>query len=193
MNKGKHTKQQILATALNVATATSLNDLTIGGLATVTGMSKSGLFGHFNSKENLQLEVLEYAQTIFIESVIVPTNQVKPALDKLLLTIECWLDWYQSQGNSCIFVAASVEFDDQPGVVRDLVKKRLQKWLAYLTEMVEQAIDEGSMRGDAKQIVFELYSLYLGSEHMAWVGFEDAQHSRFKLALKSLISRHQHN
>ncbi|KAF7764346.1 hypothetical protein PCIT_b0321 [Pseudoalteromonas citrea] len=191
MKKGKQTKQQILATALNVATATSLNDLTIGGLASIAGMSKSGLFSHFNSKENLQLEVLEYAQTIFIDEVIAPVNSVKPALDRLLFTMDYWLDWYQSQGNSCIFVAASVEFDEQPGAVRDLVKKLLQQWLVYLTGMVEQAINEGAMCGDAEQIVFELYSLYLGSQHMGWVGFEDDQHSRFKTALDSLISRHQ--
>ncbi|MBE0370898.1 TetR/AcrR family transcriptional regulator [Pseudoalteromonas aurantia] len=191
MGKGKQTKQQILATALNVATATSLNDLTIGGLATITGLSKSGLFGHFNSKENLQLEVLEYAQSIFTDAVIQPTVNMNSAMEKLLTTVECWLNWYRSQGSSCIFVSTSVEFDDQPGAIQDLVKKRLQQWLEYLTQLAQTAANEGQMKGDARQFVFELYSLYLGSQQMVWVGFEDEQHTRFKCALSALIQRYQ--
>lgn len=191
MHKGKQTKKQILATALNVATMSSLNELTIGKLATMTGMSKSGLFGHFNSKENLQVEVLEYARSIFVERVIMPVQDIDSPLEKLMSTVEHWVDWYESQAKSCIFVSASSEFDDQPGAVRDVVKRQLNEWLNYLVSVVNDAMNAGELKGDAEQFVFELYSLYLGSQHMQWVGFEHEHHSRFKMALSSLVNRYQ--
>ncbi|OHU84283.1 MULTISPECIES: TetR/AcrR family transcriptional regulator [Pseudoalteromonas] len=193
MGKGKQTKQQVLATALNIATATSLNDLTIGGLAAATGMSKSGLFAHFNSKENLQLAVLEHAKEIFVDTVIKPVDTNLSALAKLLKTCELWQSWYQEQACTCIFISAAVEFDDQPGSVRDSVKSQLQHWLNYLNKLVDDAITEQSLapQTDAKQFTYELYSLYLGSQHMTWVGLEDDNHSRFNLALQNLVKRHQ--
>ncbi|WP_105169815.1 TetR/AcrR family transcriptional regulator [Pseudoalteromonas sp. T1lg23B] len=193
MGKGKQTKQQVLATALNIATATSLNDLTIGGLAAATGMSKSGLFAHFNSKENLQLAVLEHAKAIFVETVIKPVDENLSALAKLLKTCELWQSWYQEQACTCIFISAAVEFDDQPGAVRDSVKAQLQSWISYLNRLVADAITQQQLseKTDAKQFTYELYSLYLGSQHMAWVGLEDESHSRFNQALKQLVERHQ--
>ncbi|WP_261591310.1 TetR/AcrR family transcriptional regulator [Pseudoalteromonas holothuriae] len=193
MNKGKHTKQQILATALNIATETSLNDLTIGGLAAAMNMSKSGVFAHFNSKENLQLAVLEHAHALFLQTVIAPIDKQSLPLSQLLRTCELWQGWYQGKACNCIFISAAVEFDDQLGAVRDLVKSLLQSWLSYLNKLVIQAIEvkELSEQTDAKQFTYELYSLYLGSQHMRWVGFEDDTHTRFNLALSRLIQRYQ--
>lgn len=193
MKKGSQTKQQILATALQLATETSLNDLTIGSLAIATGMSKSGLFAHFNSKENLQLAVLDHAQTMFREIVIEPVKTINDPLERLLGVCNNWLGWYEHQAKTCIYVCAAVEFDDQPGAVHDKVHHDLARWLKFLTQTVQHVVDAGQFRQstDANQFVFELYSLYLGSQSMPWLGLEDDKHSRFKIAFSNLIQRYQ--
>ncbi|BBN83533.1 TetR family transcriptional regulator [Pseudoalteromonas sp. A25] len=193
MRKGKHTKQQVLAIALQIATNKSFNELTIGGLANATGMSKSGLFAHFNSKENLQLAVLDYAKDVFVETVITPAQEASTPLGKLMKMCELWQGWYREQAYSCVFISAAVEFDDQPGAVRDRVKSQLSDLLHYLNGLVQAAIaaQELNTSTNAKQFTYELYSLYLGSQHMTWVGFEDGAHSRFNMALQQLVERHK--
>jgi AcrR family transcriptional regulator len=192
MGKGQETKQQILATALNIATQSSLDNLTIGGLAVATGMSKSGLFAHFKSKEALQLNVLTFANELFQSIVVKPINRELDPLGQLLSLCDNWLDWYENQAKTCIFISAAVEFDDQPGAVHDQVKQDLANWLSYLNHKVSQVIKSGQFKQDvnAEQFVFELYALYLGSQSMSWLGVEDNQHSRFKYALNQLIARH---
>lgn len=193
MSKGQETKQQILATALKIATQSSLDNLTIGGLAVATGMSKSGLFSHFKSKETLQLNVLTFANELFQSTVIQPINRELDPLAQLLSLCENWLDWYENQAKTCIFISAAVEFDDQPGAVHDQVKLDLANWLGYLTHKVKQVISAGQFKQDvsAEQFVFELYALYLGSQSMSWLGVEDAEHNRFKTALNQLIEHHR--
>ncbi|MGB1297088.1 MAG: TetR/AcrR family transcriptional regulator [Psychrobium sp.] len=193
VDKGKKTKQQILETALLMATETSLNDLTIGGLAVATGMSKSGLFAHFKSKENLQLEVLRHAHGLFRQIVIEPLQQIDDPLARLMSMCDRWLDWYERQAKTCIFISAAVEFDDQEGLVHDKVCRDLALWLGYITSIVEEVISNKQFKhgSDAKQFVYELYSLYLGTQSMVWVGIEDEQHSRFKQALNDLIERYR--
>jgi len=191
MGKAKKTRQQILEVALQMATSRSLSDLTIGNLAVAVDMSKSGLFSHFKSKENLQLAVLEYAHDLFREIVTIGVFEISSPLERLTQLCDNWLNWYQLQAKTCIYISASVEFDDQPGAVHDKVADDLAKWLSFLITTVQAAIDEKELKPDtdAKQFVYELYSLYLGSQSMIWVGFEDTSHNRFKLALTSLITR----
>jgi len=191
MGKAKKTRQQILEVALQIATSTSLNDLTIGSLAVAVDMSKSGLFSHFKSKENLQLAVLQYAHDLFREVVTIPVLEIASPLERLIKVCDNWLGWYELQAKTCIYISASVEFDDQPGLVHDKVANDLAKWLNFLITTVRAAIDENELKPetDEKQFVYELYSLYLGSQSMIWVGFEDTSHNRFKLALTSLITR----
>ena len=193
VDKGKKTKQQILETALLMATETSLNDLTIGGLAVATRMSKSGLFAHFKSKENLQLEVLSHAHGLFRKTIIEPTMAIEDPLTRLMSMCDCWLDWYERQAKTCIFISAAVEFDDQEGAVHDKICRDLALWLDHLNYTVEQVIAAKQFKEgtDSQQFVYELYSLYLGTQSMVWVGVEDNQHSRFKRALSDLIARYR--
>ncbi|WP_372770447.1 TetR/AcrR family transcriptional regulator [Pseudoalteromonas sp.] len=193
MGKGQETKQQILATALKIATQSSLDNLTIGGLAVATGMSKSGLFSHFKSKETLQLNVLEFANALFQSIVIKPIDRELDPLNQLLSLCKNWLGWYEEQAKTCIFISAAVEFDDQPGAIHDQVKQDLANWLSYLTHKVDLVIKSGQFKADvnAEQFVFELYALYLGSQSMSWLGVEDENHSRFNHAFNQLIERHR--
>lgn len=191
MGKSEDTRQHILSVALNIATASSLNDLSIGTLAAATNMSKSGLFAHFKSKENLQLAVLDHANAVFRRTVIEPSSVINSPLQRLLKICELWLDWYQQQAQNCIFIAAAVEFDDQPGPIHDKVSQDLARWLNHLNSTVKAAIEVGEFKSslDAEQFVYELYSLYLGSQNMTWLGIEDSKHSRFQIALNGLITR----
>ncbi|MGB1237514.1 MAG: TetR/AcrR family transcriptional regulator [Pseudomonadales bacterium] len=193
MEKGQATKRQILEVALLMATQSSLNDLTIGALAVAAGMSKSGLFAHFKSKENLQLEVLRHAHGLFRETVIEPGAQVDDPLLRLQGMCERWLGWYAPCAKTCIYISAAVEFDDQEGAVRDKIQRDLALWLGHLRETVEQVIDAGHFvpQSDAEQFVYELYSLYLGSQSTIWMGIEDDKHSRFKLAFANLVERYR--
>ncbi|TMO58085.1 TetR/AcrR family transcriptional regulator [Pseudoalteromonas aurantia] len=193
MRKGKQTRQQILETALNIATGSSLNDLTIGSLAAATEMSKSGLFAHFKSKENLQLAVLEYAHKVFRERVIEPQSNNEDPFDRLLKTVELWLEWYGQQAQSCIYISATTEFDDQPGPVRDKLKRDLTLLLSFLENLVTHTIEKGDLKHDtdAKHFVFEFYSLYLGSQQMKWVDFEDSDQTHFWRAFDNLINRYR--
>lgn len=96
-----------------------------------------------------------------------------------------------SKPKNCIFIAAAVEFDDQPGPIHDKVSQDLARWLNHLNSTVKAAIEVGEFKSslDAEQFVYELYSLYLGSQNMTWLGIEDSKHSRFQIALNGLINR----
>ncbi|MCF6439831.1 TetR/AcrR family transcriptional regulator [Pseudoalteromonas luteoviolacea] len=192
MGKGKQTKQQILAKGLALASETGLNDLTIGMLATASGMSKSGLFGHFNSKETMQLNVLEYASDLFKEHVILACDKDSRGLAKLNQLCQNWLNWYKPDAATCIFINAAAEFDDQPGALREHIQATLKNWLSYLQHIVSQAIQDGDFNSDTcpKQFVFELYSLYLGSQNLRWLSFEDDERSRFQTGFNALLDKY---
>ncbi|AOT07828.1 TetR/AcrR family transcriptional regulator [Pseudoalteromonas luteoviolacea] len=192
MGKGKQTKQQILAKGLALASETGLNDLTIGMLATASGMSKSGLFGHFNSKETMQLNVLEYASDLFKEHVILACDKDTRGLAKLNQLCQNWLNWYKPDAATCIFINAAAEFDDQPGALREHIQATLKNWLSYLQHIVSQAIQDGDFAADTcpKQFVFELYSLYLGSQNLRWLSLEDDERSRFQTGFNALLDKY---
>src|SRR6266540_2831671 len=115
MSKGRETKESILDAAVQVASRLGFTGLTIGQLAEETGMSKSGLFAHFRSKEQLQLQTLEHARTLFTDAVIRPALSVTRGEKRVRELFDRWLDWESDalQGG-CIFVTGSIEYDDRP-------------------------------------------------------------------------------
>ena len=119
MSKGRETKESILDAAVQVASRLGFTGLTIGQLAEETGMSKSGLFAHFRSKEQLQLQTLEHARTLFTDAVIRPALSVTRGEKRVRELFDRWLDWESDalQGG-CIFVTGSIEYDDRPGPMR---------------------------------------------------------------------------
>src|SRR5688500_16378593 len=119
--KGEQTRAAILDEALRIASKLGLEGLTIGSLADATGMSKSGLFAHFGSREDLQLAVLEHAAQLYGEKVFVPVLKIERGLPRLGALFERWLDWTLESGlpGGCIMISAAVEYDDRPGPIRD--------------------------------------------------------------------------
>lgn len=176
--KGKQTRATILRTAVNIATIEGLEGLTIGRLAKELQMSKSGLFGHIGSKEELQLETVVTARHIFIDEVIVPARQADPGLARLNALVEAWLSYMDREvfPGGCFFMAAANEFDNRPGPVRDAIAKNMEGWLSYLTHAVRKAQQLGEISADVdpEQLGFEIHALYLGANWGMQL-FDDAQ------------------
>lgn len=163
MTKGEETRQAILARAFELATIQGVAGLSIGRLAEETGLSKSGLFAHFGSKEALEVAVVEEASRQFIQDVMVPALRHPRGEPRLRALFEHWLTWGERPGG-CFFVAASAELDDKPGPQRDALVRAQKDWIDEIAKAARIAVSEGHFKADldADQFAFELYSLMLG-------------------------------
>ncbi len=191
MSKGETTRSAILDVALATASKIGLEALTIGGLAREAGLSKSGLFAHFASKEDLQLEVVRKAIARFVELVIAPALKKPRGEPRVRALFENWFSWSRASElpGGCLFIAASSEFDDQPGPVRDLLLSSQKDWLGVLAQAAKVAVEEGQFKAnlDAEQFAWQLDSFILGYHHSArLLRSKDAQ-KRAQTAFESLI------
>lgn len=166
MNKGHRTKDTILGESANLASILGLSGLTIGSLANHTGMSKSGLFRHFGSKEQLQIETLESGVDRFATAVIHPALKTARGLGRLQTLFDRWLAWATGQGlpGGCLFIAASVELDDQPGAARDYLVTTQRQWLDLIATTARKTIETGQFRPDldCDQFAHEFNAILLG-------------------------------
>jgi AcrR family transcriptional regulator len=160
MTKGKRTRNAILEVAAALATEEGLEPLSIGRLAEATGMSKSGLFAHFGSKEELQLATVDHAASLFVAEVIEPARTAPRGLARVWALCDHMIDYAERQvfPGGCFFAAASFEFNNRPGTVRDRIEQMLRSWLSYLEHAVEQAQDAGELETtpSAREIAFQL-------------------------------------
>jgi AcrR family transcriptional regulator len=165
MTKGTETRSTILDEAAKLASLIGLNGLTIGTLAAHTGMSKSGLFRHFGSKEQLQVETLREGVDRFTTTVIRPALATPRGLARVRALFEGWLHWATDQGlpGGCLFIAASSELDDQPGTARDYLVENQGRWLALIATTARRAIEVGDFRSDldCDQFAYEFNALLL--------------------------------
>jgi AcrR family transcriptional regulator len=157
-------------------------------------MSKSGLFAHFGSKEELQLATVEAAREIFIREVVRPAFEAGRGLPRLWNLCEIWLDYVKGEvfRGGCFFAAAAAEFDSRPGPVRDLVAKIMKEWLATLRRSVAEAQAEGQLSPDADpaQLAFELNALEMGA-NWAFQLYGDRQaFARAREAVAERLRRH---
>jgi AcrR family transcriptional regulator len=148
VSKGEATRGAILDEAGRLARRVGLGGLTIGSLATQTGMSKSGLFAHFGSKESLQIQVLEHSKDRIIDEVIRPALKAPRGIPRVRDLFERWLAWDSADGG-CPLTAASFELDDQPGPVREHLVRVQRDWTETLATVFASGIGEGHFRPDA--------------------------------------------
>jgi AcrR family transcriptional regulator len=165
--KGLRTRQTILDRAVDLASIEGLEGLTIGRLAEELDLSKSGLFAHFGSKEELQLATVEQARDRFLNSVFRPALQEPRGYERLVAICRAWLD-YVKRGvfpGGCFFAAASFEFDGRPGHVRNAIAATMDEWLTAIAKAIDIAREEGHLVAsvDPKQLAFELNSLFFGA------------------------------
>jgi AcrR family transcriptional regulator len=165
--KGARTRDSILRAAVNLASVEGLEGLSIGRLADELKMSKSGLFAHFGSKEELQLAAVETARRIFVEHVIQPASTKAAGMPRLWALCENWLEHVETRvfDGGCFFTAASFEFDSRPGPVRDRIVAAMREWLRILSCAVNDARKAGHLQTAVhpQQFAFELYSLAIGA------------------------------
>ncbi|MEI7532427.1 MAG: TetR/AcrR family transcriptional regulator [Betaproteobacteria bacterium] len=167
-SKGTQTRSAILDVALLLAGSNGLEGLTIGLIAERMQMSKSGVFSHFGSREDLQIAVITEYHRRFQEKVFLPSLQKPKGLPRLEKMLTGWMEKTKDELHSgCIFISGAMEFDDRPGPVRDALVYSVQMWRSALLFAIEQAIQEKHFRKDCNpsEILFQIYSLVLGLHH----------------------------
>ena len=162
--KGRQTKASIIEAALGLASHIGLEGLSIGALAEITQMSKSGVFAHFGSREELQISVIREYYRQFEAEVFYPAMQARRGLPRLQALFANWMQRVAIELQSgCIFISGAVEFDDRSGPVRDALANSVQAWLAAFCRAVVQAKEVGDLRADTdeRQVAFEIHGLIL--------------------------------
>ena len=170
LQKGQQTKAAIIDAALGQATHIGLEGLSIGAIAELTGMSKSGVFAHFGSREELQIAVIREYHTRFEDEVFFPAVREQRGLPRLRALFERWVRRVSVEVDSgCIYISGAVEFDDRPGPVRDALADMVRTWHTGLVRSITMAREEGHLRADtdARQMLFELHGLALALHHDA--------------------------
>jgi AcrR family transcriptional regulator len=193
MSKGAQTKQAITHRAITLASKVGLEKLTIGSLAKTIGMSKSGLFAHFTSKEGLQLNVMEAAVEMFTQRVIRPSIKEPRGEPRIRAIFKNWINWENSSlmPGGCIFVGAAAEFDDCPGAARDFIATNQQQWWEFIAGAAKIAVDEGHFHKglDTKQFAYELLSLFLGYHQLSRLLKDPKADRRIRAAFEALLNR----
>ena len=170
MHKGQQTKAAIVDAALGLATQIGLEGLSIGVLAEVMRMSKSGVFAHFGSREELQISVIREYYTRFEEEVFYPALRQPKGMPRLKALFQNWMNRTSVEIDSgCLFISGAVEFDDRPGPVRDALAGSVKTWLAAMYRAVVQAKEAGHLaqNADEHQMAFEIHGLILALHYEA--------------------------
>jgi AcrR family transcriptional regulator len=170
MRKGELTRAAILDVALELASRTGLEGLTIGLLADKMSMSKSGVFAHFGSREDLQMEVIKLYHHRFEQEVFFPSVKEPRGLPRLQAMFERWVKRVSVEiASGCIYISGAVEYDDRPGPIREELVSMVQAWQGALLRCAVQAIDCGDLKSDTdpQQLVYEMYGLILALHHDA--------------------------
>jgi AcrR family transcriptional regulator len=191
LRKGELTRQNILNCAVGLASQMGLEGLSIGSLASNLKLSKSGLFAHFQSKERLQIMVLDAAAQSFSDSVVRPAVKEERGLPRIRALFENWLGWANTRGpGGCIFVAASAELDDRPGPVRDHLVKLQKEWLNVRIRIAMTGVEQGHFKSDldCEQFAYDFYGIMLVYHHAARLLKDPKAEKRARRSFESLLS-----
>jgi AcrR family transcriptional regulator len=193
LQKGQQTRAAILDAALGLASHMGLEGLSIGALAEVTQMSKSGVFAHFGSREELQISVIREYHAKFEEEVFYPAMREARGLPRLRSLFERWVKRVSVEIDSgCIYISGAVEFDDRPGPVRDALASMVVAWHGALARAIKIAVEEGHLVADtdAMQMLFELHGLILALHHDARFLRQPGALDRAQLAFEHVLSHY---
>lgn len=187
------TRAAILKRAVDIASAEGLEGLSIGRLASELEMSKTGVFAHFGSKEELQLAAVNAAREIFMAEIVAPALQHPPGIARLVAFLDGWLSYVERIvfRGGCFFAAASAEFDSRPGVVRDKIAELTRAWVTALENEVRRAqkLNQLSRGASPRQLVFELHA-FVQEANWAFKLFDErAAFARAKTAISNRIAR----
>lgn len=188
---GDRTKKLILETAVQLATIEGLDGLSIGKLASATEVSKSGVYAHFDSKEDLQLATVDTARELFIDVVVLPAFEAQ-GLDRLRALCEDFLSYVENRTlpGGCFFAAAAAELGGRPGPLKERVAANQKDWMRVLTEAADEAVRRGQLGADTDvaTLVFELNALVIAA-NTAFILHEDpAVIARARTAVERAIA-----
>ena len=194
MRKGELTRAAILDVALGLASRDGLEGLTIGLLADKMNMSKSGVFAHFGSREDLQINVLKLYHQRFEQEVFAPSMKEPRGILRLKALYARWIRRVSVEiASGCIYISGSVEYDDRPGPIREELVAMVQSWQSALMRCINQAIETGEFKSgaDARQMVYEMYGLILSLHHDARFLRMPGSVERARLGFERLIEHYQ--
>jgi AcrR family transcriptional regulator len=192
-NKGAATREAVVERALAIARTEGFEGLTIGGIATAVGMSKSGVFAHFGSREDLQLAVLDAAAQNFTEYVFMAAIREKRGLPRLRAIMRNWVSWLRNAGGGCPMVSAAIEYDDRPGPIRDRVVEYQTRLRRELARAITMAIDAGEMKPDCDpdQLAFEIFAIELALHHDSRLFKESDALARAEKSMQRLLDSYR--
>lgn len=185
------TRSAILDEAVQIASRVGFTGLSIGQLADEVEMSKSGLFAHFRSKEQLQLQTMERAAQKFVDIVVRPTLATPRGERRMRALFDAWLDWTrETLDGGCIFVAASAELDDRDGPLREALVRNELDWLELIATVAGTAVAEGDFREDldTRQFAFEVHGVMLAFHHASRLLRDERALERVGRAFESLLT-----
>ncbi len=187
VQKGIRTRNEILELTINIASAEGLEGLTIGRLAKDLKMSKSGLFAHFGSKEDLQIDTVRMARDVFINEIVTPAADLKPGVERLLGMLRNWIVYVENSvfRGGCFFFAVSAEMDDRPGRVRDLIAHLTISWVKAIEDEIRLAVEQGELKPDTdvEMLAFRFHGYVQESN---WFFRLHGRRSAFDLAKRSI-------
>jgi len=191
--KGEQTRAEIVAVALAMAARVGLEGLSIGTLADAVGKSKSGVFAHFGSREDLQIAVVREYYRRFETEVFAPAMRKPRGLPRVRALFENWMRHTSAELQSgCIFISGAVEFDDRPGPVRDALAEAVDAWIGAMTRAVAQACEEKHLAAgaDPGQISFEIHALILALHYEARFMRRAGSMARARQGFANIIQRY---
>jgi AcrR family transcriptional regulator len=190
---GRETREQILRTAMDMASIKGLSGLSIGDLAGQLGMSKSGLFRHFGAKEQLQLATVEAALAVFEREVVAPAMAASPGVERLRVLMRQWVGYLERDvfPGGCFFAAASADVDSQPGPVRDRIADIGRAAIHAIMTEIQAAQRLGQLREqiDARQLAFELHAYAMEANWARLLLDDDAAGGRARTAIDAALAR----
>jgi AcrR family transcriptional regulator len=192
-HKGQQTKAAIVDAALALAAQVGLEGLSIGAIAEVMQMSKSGVFAHFGSREELQISVVREYHERFEQDVFFPALKLPRGLPRLRELFDNWMRQTSAEIDSgCIYISGAVEFDDRPGPVRDALVQTVNTWQSAIYRAVELAVQEGHLQAgaDPRQIAFEIHGLILALHYEARFLRNPNGLQRARQGFDNILSRH---
>jgi AcrR family transcriptional regulator len=193
MLKGQQTKATIVDAAMGLATHLGLEGLSIGVVAEVTQMSKSGVFAHFGSREELQISVIREYFKQFEQAVFYPALEAPRGLPRLRVLFDKWMQLVAGEVQvGCIFISGAAEFDDRPGPVRDALASSVKTWLSAVYRAVLQAKEMGHLPADSdeNQIAFEMHGLILALHYEARFLKDAGSSDRTMAGFNHILARH---
>lgn len=190
--KGAATREMILDHAYAIACRDGLEGLSIGDLAQTVGMSKSGVFAHFGSREDLQLAVLDNGGRRFGEAVLIPALRAPRGVARLRAIVDGWFDWVRDNRQGCLIMGAVSEYDSRPGALHDAVVELIQRWRDATARAVTLAVEGGELRSDtdASQLSFEIFGVALALHNDTRLFDPKSARAQAERAIERLLAAH---